>query len=69
MSRNIGKHIIILLSDSEPYGRFDDINPHTAELGTIHSARIVGLSQKLNNMREISMPKMPSFNIFMNYRE
>lgn len=47
MSRNIGKHIIdILLSDSEPYGCFDDINPHTAELSTMGSARIGSLSLK-----------------------
>lgn len=46
MSRNIGKCIIILLSDSEPYECFDDINPHTAELSTMVSGSIVSVCLK-----------------------
>jgi hypothetical protein len=45
MRRNIGA-LIILLSDSELFGCFYDIKPHTAELSTIGSVKIVSLCLK-----------------------
>lgn len=40
------ENVLFCCLDSEPYGCFDDINPHTVELSTMGSARLISLCLK-----------------------